>query len=78
MIKHCVRCIEVKTWEEVREIMAKLGYSKLEDMIGQTQHLDVNKRGQHYKSRGLDLDKGAGTVRFSGCLSQANCLTVMR
>lgn len=41
--------------EEVREIMAKLGYSKMEDMIGQTQHLEVNKRGLHYKSRGLDL-----------------------
>lgn len=41
--------------EEIREIMAKLGYSKMEDMIGQTQHLEVNRRGQHYKSRGLDL-----------------------
>lgn len=35
--------------------MAKLGYRKMEDMIGQTQHLEVNKRGLHYKSRGLDL-----------------------
>jgi len=35
--------------------MAKLGYEKLEDMIGQTQHLEINKRGLHYKSRGLDL-----------------------
>jgi len=41
--------------EEVREIMAKLGYKKMEDMIGQTQHLEMNKRGLHYKSRGLDL-----------------------
>jgi glutamate synthase domain-containing protein 3 len=41
--------------EEVREIMAKLGYRTMQDMIGQTQHLEVNKRGQHYKSRGLDL-----------------------
>ena len=41
--------------EEVREIMAKLGYRTMADMIGQTQHLEVNKRGQHYKSRGLDL-----------------------
>jgi glutamate synthase (NADH) len=41
--------------EEVREIMAKLGYRKMEDMIGQTQHLEVNRKGQHYKSRGLDL-----------------------
>jgi len=41
--------------EEVREIMAKLGYRKMEDMIGQTQHLEANRKGQHYKSRGLDL-----------------------
>jgi len=41
--------------EEVREIMAKLGYRTLADMIGQTQHLEVNKKGLHYKSRGLDL-----------------------
>ncbi|KAL7521141.1 hypothetical protein ACHAWX_005844 [Stephanocyclus meneghinianus] len=41
--------------EEIREIMAKLGYRKMEDMIGQTQHLEMNRRGLHYKSRGLDL-----------------------
>mmetsp|Transcript_9607 Transcript_9607/g.19340 ORF Transcript_9607/g.19340 Transcript_9607/m.19340 type:complete len:1602 (+) Transcript_9607:111-4916(+) len=41
--------------EEIREIMAKMGYRTMEDMIGQTQHLEVNRRGLHYKSRGLDL-----------------------
>mmetsp|Transcript_53217 Transcript_53217/g.79483 ORF Transcript_53217/g.79483 Transcript_53217/m.79483 type:complete len:1366 (+) Transcript_53217:107-4204(+) len=41
--------------EEIREIMAKLGYRTMADMIGQTQHLEVNKKGLHYKSRGLDL-----------------------
>lgn len=41
--------------EELREIMAKLGYKTMAEMIGQTQHLEVNKRGLHYKSRGLDL-----------------------
>lgn len=41
--------------EEVREIMAKLGYRTLAEMIGQTQHLEVNRKGLHYKSRGLDL-----------------------
>lgn len=35
--------------------MAKLGYRTMQDMIGQTQHLELNKRGLHYKSRGLDL-----------------------
>lgn len=27
----------------------------MEEMIGQTQHLETNTRGMHYKSRGLDL-----------------------
>eukprot|EP00529_Nitzschia_sp_RCC80_P006936 CAMPEP_0113489594 /NCGR_PEP_ID=MMETSP0014_2-20120614/26609_1 /TAXON_ID=2857 /ORGANISM="Nitzschia sp." /LENGTH=1622 /DNA_ID=CAMNT_0000383335 /DNA_START=70 /DNA_END=4934 /DNA_ORIENTATION=- /assembly_acc=CAM_ASM_000159 len=41
--------------EEVREIMAKLGYRTMAEMIGQTQHLETNRKGQNYKSRGLDL-----------------------
>lgn len=41
--------------EEVREIMAKLGYRTMKEMIGQTQNLEHNRKGQHYKSRGLDL-----------------------
>ena len=41
--------------EEIREIMAQLGYRTMEEMIGQTQHLETNTRGMHYKSRGLDL-----------------------
>merc|ERR1719223_960187 len=41
--------------EEIREIMAKLGYRTIDEMVGQTQHLETNTRGMHYKSRGLDL-----------------------
>jgi glutamate synthase domain-containing protein 3 len=41
--------------EELREIMAKLGYRSMTDMVGQTQNLEHNRKGQHYKSRGLDL-----------------------
>lgn len=41
--------------EEIREIMAKLGYRNMDDMIGQTGHLEVNTSNLHYKSRGLDL-----------------------
>jgi glutamate synthase domain-containing protein 2 len=37
--------------EDVRGIMAKLGYRKMEVMIGQTQHLEVNTCGLlDYKS----------------------------
>jgi glutamate synthase (NADPH/NADH)/glutamate synthase (NADPH/NADH) large chain len=35
--------------------MGKLGYRTLDGNDGQTQHLEINKRGLHYKSRGLDL-----------------------
>lgn len=41
--------------EEIREIMAKLGYRTMDEMVGQAQHLETNTRGMHYKSRGLDL-----------------------
>merc|ERR1719223_2070889 len=41
--------------EEIREIMAKLGYRTIDEMVGQAQHLETNTRGMHYKSRGLDL-----------------------
>jgi glutamate synthase domain-containing protein 3 len=41
--------------EEVREIMAKLGFRTMQEMIGQTQCLEFNKKGLHYKSKGLDL-----------------------
>jgi glutamate synthase (NADPH/NADH) len=41
--------------EEIRETMAKLGFKTMDEMIGQTQHLEANTRNMHYKSRGLDL-----------------------
>mgnify|MGYP001090045890 CR=1 FL=1 len=41
--------------EEIREIMAGLGYRTVEEMVGQTHRLEVNKSVQHYKSKGLDL-----------------------
>ena len=41
--------------EELREIMAQLGYRTLKEMVGQSQKLNVNKAIQHYKASGLDL-----------------------
>lgn len=41
--------------EEIREIMASLGYRTFDEMIGQVQHLTVNSDALHYKSQGLDL-----------------------
>jgi glutamate synthase (NADPH/NADH) large chain len=43
--------------EEVREIMAALGYRRFEEMVGQTQMLDQNALVAHWKAKGLDFSK---------------------
>lgn len=41
--------------EELRGIMAQLGFRTLKEMVGQSQKLNVNKAINHYKANGLDL-----------------------
>ncbi len=41
--------------EEVRQIMAELGFRKLEDMIGRVDRLSVRRGIEHWKARGLDF-----------------------
>ncbi len=41
--------------EEVRELMAQLGFRKLQDMIGRVDVLEVGAAIQHWKTQGLDL-----------------------
>jgi len=41
--------------EEVRELMAQLGYRRFDEMIGQMQMLDRRKVIEHAKARGLDF-----------------------
>ncbi|CAM9236116.1 unnamed protein product [Phaeothamnion confervicola] len=41
--------------EEIREIMASLGFRTIEEMVGRVDKLEVNESVLHYKSRGLDL-----------------------
>jgi len=43
--------------EEVREIMAALGYRKFDEMIGQMQMLDQRRLVEHWKAKGLDFSK---------------------
>jgi glutamate synthase (NADPH/NADH) large chain len=43
--------------EEVREIMATLGYRSFNEMVGQTQMLDQSKLVAHWKAKGLDFSK---------------------
>jgi len=41
--------------EEVREILASLGFRSLDEAIGQTDLLNVNRAVSHWKADGLDL-----------------------
>jgi glutamate synthase domain-containing protein 3 len=43
--------------EEVRAIMAKLGFRKLDDMIGRVDLLDTRAGIDHWKARGLDFTR---------------------
>ncbi|WP_244485403.1 glutamate synthase large subunit [Pseudolabrys sp. Root1462] len=43
--------------EEVREIMAELGYRKIDEMVGQMQMLDQRRLVAHWKAKGLDFSK---------------------
>src|SRR6185312_4568636 len=41
--------------EEVRELMAELGYRSIDEMVGQMQMLDKRKLVEHWKAKGLDF-----------------------
>ena len=41
--------------QELREIMANLGFRTVDEMVGKVEKLDRNKAIQHYKSKGIDL-----------------------
>ena len=41
--------------EELREIMAELGFRKIDDMIGRVEFLHVEKAVDHWKQKGLDF-----------------------
>jgi glutamate synthase (ferredoxin) len=41
--------------QEVRELMAELGFRTMDEMIGRTDCLDVERAVTHWKAKGLDL-----------------------
>jgi glutamate synthase (ferredoxin) len=43
--------------QEVRELMAQLGFRKLEDMVGRTDVLEARQAVEHWKAKGLDFSK---------------------
>jgi glutamate synthase (ferredoxin) len=43
--------------QEVRELMAQLGFRTMDEMIGRSELLDMRKALDHYKAKGLDFSK---------------------
>src|SRR5689334_10734567 len=43
--------------QEVRELMAQLGFRTMDEMIGRVDHLDMRRAVEHWKAQGLDLSQ---------------------
>ncbi len=52
--EHVVRFFEYVA-EEVRELLAELGFRSLDEAVGQAEHLDVSRAVEHWKAAGMDL-----------------------
>ena len=59
--------------EEVREIMAELGFRSINEMIGRMDRLDMNPAIEHWKARGLDFSKIFTKPRVADDVSLYNC-----
>ena len=65
--------------EEVREMMAELGYRTFDEMVGQMQMLDKRELVEHWKQKGLDFSRAvhqAGRAGERRHLSTASCRTI--
>ena len=55
-VEHVVNFFEFIA-QEVRELMAQLGFRTIDEMIGRCDLLDMRQAIDHYKARGLDFSK---------------------
>ena len=59
--------------EEVRQLMAKLGFRRFDDMIGQMQCLDMRKAIDHWKAQGLDYSRILTKPEVEESVALFNC-----
>ncbi len=48
--------------EELRQIMAEMGFRTVEEMVGRADRLDMTRVHRHWKARGIDLSRLLHTV----------------
>lgn len=58
--------------EETREIMAELGVTEFDDLIGRSDLLDTNDAMNHFKTKGLDLSPIFKKAEVSGNVAVRN------
>jgi len=59
--------------EEIRRLMARLGYRRFEDMIGQMDRLDMRTAIEHSKAQGLDFSRILCKPEVEENVSLFNC-----
>ena len=59
--------------EEVRELMARLGIRKFDDLIGHTELLDTKQGIEHWKAKGLDFSKVFSKPRMPAEVARFHC-----
>jgi glutamate synthase (NADPH/NADH) large chain len=59
--------------EEVRELMAQLGFRKFSDMIGRVDRLDMVRAIEHWKAKGVDLSRLLHSVTPKPGVAIYNC-----
>ncbi|MBT3307740.1 MAG: glutamate synthase subunit alpha, partial [Alphaproteobacteria bacterium] len=61
--------------EEVREIMAELGFRTFNEMIGRMDRLDTRKAITHWKAKGIDLSRVFAKPQVDDDVAVYNCET---
>jgi glutamate synthase (NADPH/NADH) large chain len=59
--------------EEIREIMARLGYRTMNEMIGQMDRLEMRKAIDHWKAKGLDFSRILAKPDVGPEVARYNC-----
>ena len=59
--------------EEVRQLMARLGFRRFNDLIGQTDRLDMRRAIGHWKAKGLDLSRVLHRPQVPSEVAVHNC-----
>src|SRR5262249_19274578 len=59
--------------EEVRELMAKLGFRTFDEMIGRVDRLDTIRAIEHWKAKGVDLGRLLHRVPAKPGVATYNC-----